>query len=159
MILVLLGTFPLKFDRPLFEIENLIKEGVITDQVIVQNGHTQFKSEHMVFKPFLPLEELLELYDKADLIISQAGTGSIIKGLKKNKKIIAIPRLAKYAEVVDDHQTELLKEFADENYLLAWNESDNLRDLLNKVDSFVPEKFESNNREITQYLINYLDSL
>lgn len=159
MILVLLGTFPLKFDRPLFEIEDLIKEGVITDKVIVQNGHTQFKSEHMVFRPFLPLEELLELYNKADLIISQAGTGSIIKGLKKNKKIIAIPRLAKYAEVVDDHQTELLKEFADENYLLAWNEGDKLSDILKKVDSFIPKKFESNNREITQYLINYIDNL
>lgn len=159
MILVLLGTFPLQFDRPLVEIEKLLNDGVIKENVIVQNGHTQFHSKKMIFKPFLPLEELLGLYEEADLIISQAGTGSIIKGLKKNKKIIAIPRLAKYGEVVDDHQKELVDEFSESGYLIGWNEKDKLSDLLEKAKTFIPKPYNSNNQKLVQYLIDYIDSL
>src|SRR5690606_16432134 len=124
MILVLLGTFPLNFDRPLIVLEQLLKEGTLSDEVIVQSGHTVFKSSFMDFRPFLSLEDLMALYNKADLIITQAGTGSIIKGLKMNKKIIAIPRLAKYGESVDDHQLELVQEFSRAKYILPWYEGD-----------------------------------
>jgi UDP-N-acetylglucosamine transferase subunit ALG13 len=159
MILVLLGTFPLNFDRPLVALEKLLNEGVISDEVIVQNGYTSFESSHMNLLPFLPLEELLDLYKKADLIITQAGTGSIIKGLKLNKKVIAIARLAKYGECVDDHQLELVHEFAAAQYLLPWYEGDNLEEILLKANHFDFQPYKSNNKEIINYLINYIDNI
>lgn len=159
MILVLLGTFPLQFDRPLKEIDLLLQKGLINEEVIVQNGHTAFQSNHMVFRPFLDLNELLKLYDQADLIISQAGTGSIIKGLKKNKKIIAIPRLSKYGEVVDDHQVELVNEFAEGGYLLPWLEGEALEKILAQAKTFEPKPFHSNNGEMMKFLIQYIDGL
>jgi|AntRauMFilla1563_2_1112583.scaffolds.fasta_scaffold19565_2 UDP-N-acetylglucosamine transferase subunit ALG13 len=159
MILVLLGTFPLSFDRPLVALEQLLREGIISDDVIVQSGYTVFSSSYMTFLPFLPLEELLVLYKKADLIITQAGTGSIIKGLKMNKKIIAVARLAKYGECVDDHQQELVQEFAEAKYLLPWYEGDNLEEILSLANHFAFQPYKSSNNEIINYLINYIDNI
>lgn len=159
MIFVLLGTFPTDFSRPLHEIEKLLKEKVINEEVVVQSGHTKFKSSLITFRPFLSLEELDDYYKKADLIISQGGTGSIIKGLKLNKKIIGIPRLKKYNEVVDDHQTELIDELAKDNFIIPWNEGDALKDLLEKSRNFNPKPFPLNNKKITSYLSEYIDNL
>jgi len=66
---------------------------------------------------------LLELYDRASLIITHAGTGSLIKGVKKGKKVIAIPRLVKLGEHIDDHQLEILNEFVQMEYVIPWNEN------------------------------------
>lgn len=159
MILILLGTFPLPFDRPLYEIEKAIKGGLIKEEVIVQSGHTAFDSKEMIFRPFIPLNELLGLYDQADLIISQAGTGSFIKGLRKNKKIIGIARLAKYGESVDDHQVELLNEFSNSGYILPWNESDEFEKIYKQLANFQPKPFISDNKKITEFLTNYIDSI
>lgn len=159
MILVLLGTFPLPFDRPLLEIEKAIEKGLIKEEVIVQNGHTLFETEKMTLRPFIPLNELLALYDDADLIISQAGTGSFIKGLRKNKKIIGIARLAKYGESVDDHQIELLNEFSQAKYILPWREEDDFESIFLESRNFEPKPFISDNKKITEFLTNYIDSI
>ncbi len=159
MILVLLGTFPLQFQRPLIELEKLLKDGIISDKVIVQNGHTKFESKFMTFRPFMSLEELLSYYAEADLIITQGGTGSILKGFKANKKIIAIARLAKNEESVDDHQLELVNEFESRNYLIGWHEGDKLQDLIHKAENFKPVPYKSSNESIVNYLIEYIDSI
>ena len=159
MILVLLGTFPLPFDRPLKEIEKAIEKGLITEEVIVQNGHTDFTSDFLTFRPFIPMDELMVLYEKADLIISHAGTGSLIKGLRENKKIIGIARLQKYGESVDDHQMELLNEFALAGYIFPWHERENFGLVYEKAKDFVPKKFISDNKKITEFLIKYIDAI
>jgi UDP-N-acetylglucosamine transferase subunit ALG13 len=159
MILVLLGTFPLNFDRPLLEIERCIQNGVIKEKVVVQSGHTEFQSKNMTIIPFLSLGELMNLYKKADLIITQAGTGSIIKALKLQKPTIAIARLAKNGEHVDDHQSELVKEFAESNFIIPWEESSRLEDVLEQTKYFSPQPYKSENQAIINYLIEYIDNV
>ncbi|GGW79597.1 PssE/Cps14G family polysaccharide biosynthesis glycosyltransferase [Salegentibacter mishustinae] len=159
MIIVLLGTFPTAFKRPLIEIEKLCKKGLITEEVIVQSGHTQFDSEYMKMRSFISPDELTELYKQARVVITQAGTGSLIKGMKLNKKIIAIPRLAKYGEVVDDHQEEILHEFTKLNYILPWTEDIALEEVLSKIDDFKPSPYVSTKQNIIDHLEGYINSL
>jgi UDP-N-acetylglucosamine transferase subunit ALG13 len=159
MIIVLLGTFPTAFKRPLIEIEKLCKKGLITEEVIVQSGHTQFDSEYLKMRPFISPDELTELYKQARVVITQAGTGSLIKGMKLNKKIIAIPRLAKYGEVVDDHQEEILHEFTKQNYILPWTEDIALEEVLSKIDDFKPSPYVSTKQNIIDHLEGYINSL
>lgn len=159
MILVLLGTFPTGFPRPLKEIEVLCKDGVIEEEVIVQSGHTMMESPYMQMRPFIPPDELTELCLEARFLISHAGTGSLIKGLKLNKKIIAVARLSKYNEMVDDHQVEILKEFTDSGYILPWHEKEPLSKILASIDSFMPSSYISNKQNIINYLDQYIDSL
>jgi UDP-N-acetylglucosamine transferase subunit ALG13 len=157
MILVLLGTYPISFSRPLIALEEILEKKIITEEVIVQSGHTQFVSKHMKIIPFIPLDDLLKIYEKADLIITQGGTGSVIKALKLRKRVIGIPRLYKNQEAVDDHQLELIEEMSKAGYLIPWYENDELKDLLEKAKNFIPSKFESNNQKIIDYLANYIN--
>jgi UDP-N-acetylglucosamine transferase subunit ALG13 len=159
MILVLLGTFHIEFTRPLIEIEKLCAAGKLKEEIIVQNGHTRFSSPFFKLRPFVGPNTLDGLYDAARLIITHAGTGSIIKGLKKGKKVIAVPRLAKYGEHIDDHQLEILNEFALAGYLLPWNETDSLEQVLDEVNDFTPTVYISQKDSILNFLKGYIDSL
>ncbi len=159
MIIVLLGTFPTAFVRPLLEIDRLCRVGIIKEKVIVQSGHTKFESEFLEMRPFIPPDELTELYKEATLVITQAGTGSLLKGMKLNKKIISIPRLAKYQEVVDNHQEEILHEFTKLNYILAWTEEVTLESLLHQTYDFQPSPYLSTKQKIINHLEEYIDSI
>lgn len=159
MILVLLGTFPTEFKRPLLELERLYQSNALKEEIIVQSGHTLMESSHMLIRPFIPPDELIQLYNDARIIITHAGTGSLIKGIKLKKKIIAIARLSKYGEMVDDHQVEILDEFTKLNYILPWREDMSLLDILSQVEEFSPAPYRSNKQAMINYLKEYIDSL
>lgn len=159
MILVTLGTFPVAFKRPLIEINRLCESGKITEEVIVQSGHTLMESPYMILKPFMTPDELTKLYESARIIVSHAGTGSLTKGIKMNKKVIAVARRSKYGEHVDDHQVEILDVFSELNYILPWRENDALEDILVAVDHFTPSRYISEKQKIIDYLTHYIDAL
>ena len=73
MILVMLGTQNNSFHRLLEKIEELIKNGVIKDNVIVQAGYTKFKSDDMQIFDLIPREKLEKYQNQADLIITHGG--------------------------------------------------------------------------------------
>lgn len=156
MILVVLGTWEKPFTRPLQEIELAIETGLIKDDVIVQGGKTEFDSKYMKIVPFFDRIELEDLYNKADLIICQAGAGSIMMGMEKNKKIISIARLKKFDEHIDDHQKEILDVFSKNNYIIPWG-GGNLPAILEKVAAFKPEKYPFGNHKIEDSIIKYIE--
>ena len=159
MILVLLGTFTIEFSRPIIAIENAIKNGDVKEEIIVQAGHTAYSSELLTIRSFIDPKELNELNERAEIIVTHAGVGSILRGFKMHKKIIAIPRLYKFQEHVDDHQVDILEEFAECNYLIPWHEDDNFKDLLAKARTFEPSPFVSTKKDLEGFLLNYIDSL
>ena len=159
MILVLLGTFDIDFSRPLIAIEKLCSSGVLNEEIIVQSGYTKFDSKYFKNIPFINRTDLEKLYLDARLIISHAGTGSILKGIKLGKKVIAVARLQKYSECVDDHQLEILNEFSKKGYIIPWNENDSLETVLLIAESFELNEYISNKKEVIAYLKKYIDSL
>ena len=159
MILVLLGTFYIEFPRPIIAIEKLLQEGKLSEEVIVQNGYTQYQSDQLKLQPFLDHDTLDRLYRDARIIITHAGTGSIMKGVKMGKKMISVPRLYKYGEHIDDHQIEIHNEFVKMGYIYPWNENDSLEEILKEINNFVPNKYVSNKQEIISYLKTFIDSL
>jgi len=159
MILVLLGTFQIEFPRPLIVIEQLMQEGKLREEVIVQNGFTNFTSSLLDLRPFMSAEELDKLYQEARIIITHAGTGSLMKGIKMGKKVISIPRLKKYGEHIDDHQLEIHTEFKKLRYTYPWNEEDSLEQVLIDVENFHPTQYVSHKEDMVQYLKSYIDSL
>lgn len=154
MILVTLGTQTQKFYRLLDAIEN----SSIDDEIIVQAGgsHT-YKSKKMKLFKFINYDEMAKLIDDADYIITHGGTGSIIMPLQHNKKVIACARLEKYKEHINNHQTEIVSIFADLGYLLEYGENDNLDEIIKKVKSFKPKKYESNQENFIRLLKAEID--
>lgn len=156
MVFVLLGTWEVPFTRPLVEIEKAVKNGIITEEVIVQSGPAQYQSEYMKLVPFFSGNHLEEMYENASYIICQAGIGSIMMGLKKGKKVIATPRLKKYNEVNDDHQLEILHVFSSKNYILPWQD-ENLSSIITGLNSFVPSRYPFREEKISDAILNFLN--
>lgn len=148
MILVTLGTQKQPFTRLLDYIEN----SNINDEIIVQAGHTKYSSNKMKILDFIDYDTMAELEQKADVIITHGGTGSVVGPLKKGKKVIACARLQKYGEHVDDHQQELISIFSEQGHILELKDGDNLDELLSNNSDFTPKKYKSN----TEYFIKRL---
>ena len=104
MILVTLGTQDKSFDRLLKAIDKEIENKNIKEKVIVQAGYTKYKSDNMKIFDLVSEEELEKLVKKCDLLITHGGVGSILLGIRNNKKVIAAARLKKYGEHTNDHQ-------------------------------------------------------
>ena len=158
MILVLLGTQNNSFHRLLEKIQENIDNGNIRDNVIVQKGYTKFESKDMKLYNQLPLDEISELIEKADLVITHGGVGSIISAIEKNKKVIAVPRLKKYKEHVNDHQLDIIRSFSDSGYIIGLNSIEELENALEKAKHFKPKKYVKNTGNILSIVENFINN-
>ncbi len=159
MILVLLGTQDKPFERILKQIAKEKKEGNIKDKIIAQTGCTNFKDDRIETFDFTSKEKIETLIEKAKIVITHAGVGTITECLNKNKKVIVVPRLKKYGEHTNDHQLQITKEFALKNYVLPLYNVKNLSKTLKDIKSFKPEKYESNNNNFKEKIKMYIDKL
>lgn len=153
MILVTLGTQKQPFTRLLDAIEN----ANIKDEIIVQAGHTKYLSNKMKIFDFISYEEMDKLVDKADIIITHGGTGSIVGPLKKHKKIIAVPRLNKYGEHVDDHQIQIVDMFADVGYIMKYDDGDDLEKIISEIKKKKMVIFKSNTDNFIKKLVKEIE--
>ena len=158
MILVILGTQDKQFPRLLEAVDKAIENGTIKDRVVVQAGQTKYESKNMEIFDLVPAPEFDKLMDEADIIITHGGAGSILGAIKKGKKIIACARLAKYKEHHNDHQKQIIGEFAKLGYLLELEDGDDLGKLLKDIKKFKPKKFTSNTKNMIKLLNDYMDS-
>ena len=133
MILVLLGTQNNSFNRLLEEIEKNIDAGNIIDKVVVQAGFTKYNSDKMEIFDMIPQEELDGLIKEADLVITHGGVGSIMSAVKAGKNVIAVPRLKKYGEHVNDHQLEIINTFKNQGIIIGINDVAELAQALSEV--------------------------
>ena len=117
MIFVSTGSRKFQFDRLLKALDNLVAQGEIKDKIFAQIAESSYLPQNYEYKRYLSPEEFSKYQQDAFLIISHAGTGALIGALKKEKQVIAVPRLAKYGEHSDDHQTQISSVLANEGYL------------------------------------------
>ena len=157
MILVVLGTQDKEFPRLLEAVEKQIKNGTIKEKVIVQAGQTKYTSDCMEIFDLLPAPEFDKLMDKASLIITHGGAGSILNALKKNKKVIAAARLAEYREHHNDHQKQIIGEFVKQGYILELDNFDDLGKIIEKSKKFKQKKFVSNTDNMIKLIENYIE--
>lgn len=159
MILVALGTQDKQFTRLLDMIEEQIKKGNIKDKVIVQAGHTKFTSDKMQIFDLISIDEFEKLVLECDVLITHAGVGTILNGIRNGKKVIVVPRLKKYNEHVNDHQIQITNGFYELGYILKVDETNSLEDALKQLDSFIPKKFESNTNNFIKNLEKDINNL
>ena len=160
MILAMLGTQNNDFHRLLDEIERNIENGNINEEVIVQAGFTKYKSNKMKIFAVTSKKNLEDLIKKADLIITHAGVGSIEMSLEQNKKVIAVPRLKKYKEHVNDHQKDIEGELNKRGWIIGINDVSELGIALKKVGNFIPKKYEKPKTDEIVYVIKtFIDKI
>jgi len=119
MIFVTVGTHTKGFERLLKEIDRLVGENEIEDEFFVETGESKYKPENYNYTNLLPFEKYKEMISKADIVISHGGLGSVIDVLKKNKKLIVVPRKREFDEHVDDHQLQIASVLEKNNRAIA----------------------------------------
>ncbi|MED4054190.1 PssE/Cps14G family polysaccharide biosynthesis glycosyltransferase [Niallia taxi] len=143
MIFVILGTQKFKMNRLIDEIDKLIEKKLIaSNEIILQSGFSR-KSKYAESFEMISEDEFDSLVEKCSLVITHGGTSAIIKALKQDKKVIAIPRLSKYKEHVDDHQLEIVSVFQEKGYLEVCENINDLEFLISKVEQINYEKYVS----------------
>lgn len=157
MIFVTLGTQDKEFTRLLEAIDREIENGNIKERVVVQAGYTKYESKNMEIFDLIPTDEFNKYIKSADLIITHGGAGSILTAIKNNKKVIAAARLYKYKEHTNDHQKQIVKEFADEGYILELRDFNKLGKLIEKSKNFTPKKFVSNTPNMIKLIEDYIE--
>lgn len=153
MIFVTLGTQDKQFKRLLEAVDKLDTD----EKIIAQIGSTDFSSAKMEIYKYMTLDEFTKYMNEARVVITHAGVGTIIMGLKLHKKMIVAARKREFKEHVNDHQMQILENFADEGYILPLKEFD---DLANLIDTdFTPEEYTSNRDAFVKLLDSEIEKL
>lgn len=158
MVLVLLGTQNNSFYRLLEEIQKCIDDGTIKDKVVVQAGSTKFESNNMEIFNLIEQNKFNELIEQANIIITHGGVGSIVTAVKLGKKVIAVPRLKKYGEHVNDHQIQIVETFSKQGFIKGIKDVSELKEALIEVNTFIPNKLESNTEHIINIIENFIQN-
>ena len=144
MVFVTLGTQKQQFTRLLEDVENsnLLKD----EEIIVQRGNTKYESKRLKLIDFISIDEMKQYIEKAEFVITHGGVGSIIDALNLGKKVLAVPRLKKYTEHVDDHQKEICEKLCEEGYIEQLLEEDSIDEKIEKIRNSKYKKYENDKK-------------
>ena len=141
MVLVTVGTQKQSFERLI----NLVKTSkeLKKEELVIQRGYTKCNNSKRIHSfDFIPMEEMDKYIE----------VGTIFSAIKKGKKVIAVPRLEKYGEHINDHQIEICEELEKEGYILYYRDGEtSLDELVKQIRSKEFAKYDSDS--------NYIDIL
>lgn len=159
MIFVTVGSQKFQFDRLLRAIDEQIDSGKIKEEIFAQIGFSTYRPRHFAFAKFLDREDFERKVRDSEIVITHGGTGAIVGTLKKGKKVIAVPRLAKYGEHVDDHQLQIIGQFGAHQMICACYEPEKLSEAIARARQmeFVP--YESNTGRFIDNIRSYIEKL
>ena len=159
MIFITLGSQKFQFNRLLKEIDQLIDEEIIKEEVFAQIGYSDYLPRNYEYKQFMDRDQFNDYIDQSDLVVTHGGTGAIMGAIKKGKKVIAIPRLSKYGEHVDDHQLQIINEFEQMNLIIPCLNIEELGELYERRNQYILEEYHSHKENILNSIEGYLDTL
>lgn len=116
---------------------------------------------------FLSSNEYEAKLDWCDIVIAHAGMGTIIQCLELNKKLIVVPRLAKFNEHRNDHQLDTISRFepltSSTSLMRVCRDVENLKNIFQEIeklsetnDFFTTEK-EHDTENLGTYIKKMID--
>jgi UDP-N-acetylglucosamine transferase subunit ALG13 len=131
MILVTTGTNGAPFDRLLVQ----LARWETAEELVVQHGPSTIRIPNARNFEYMHFDELAGLIREARIVVTHGGVGSILVALANGHRPVVVPRLARFGEVVDDHQLELARRLHDEHLVVLAAEPSTLPRLLAVLDS------------------------
>lgn len=159
MIFVTTGSQKFQFNRLLQKLDELVEQGIIKDKMFAQIGYSDYVPKNYEYKQFLDRDEFAAKTAECDTFITHGGTGAIIGAVKQGKKVVAVPRLAKYGEHVDDHQVQLLTQFDELNLITACYDSEDLGKALQELPQKQFKEYQSNTKTILDDIESWMLSV
>lgn len=151
MIFVTVGTHEQPFNRLVEYIDKLKREGMITEDVIMQTGFSTYEPKYCEWSKFLPYKEMEKNVRDAHIVITHGGPASFIMPLQIGKMPIVVPRQHQFHEHVNDHQVDFAKAVSKRmGTIIPIIDISQLQETIRNYDEIVasmPAKLTSNNAE------------
>lgn len=155
-IFVVVGTQKFPFDRLVRKADSIASKNKNMN-FYIQRGCSKFIPRHSQSSEYLTPVEFAEKLAACDVVVCHAGVGIISEALHASKCIVAVPRLKKYNEHVDDHQCEILEFFSSNGRICSCRSLDSLEEII--MRSFYQRSADSSSetesnlvKEITKYI-------
>lgn len=113
MIFVTVGTHEQPFNRLIKAVDELKRDGVITEDVIMQTGYSTYEPKYCKWDKLIPYDQMVKNVEDARIVITHGGPASFIMPLQIGKTPIVVPRQKKFNEHVNNHQVEFAKNVAE----------------------------------------------
>ena len=104
MIFVTVGTHEQPFNRLIQKIDELKKDGIINEDVIIQTGFSTYEPKYCQWSKLIPYQQMVKNVADARIVITHGGPASFIMPLQIGKTPIVVPRQHQFNEHVNDHQ-------------------------------------------------------
>lgn len=163
MIFVTVGTHEQPFNRLIECVDNLKRDGIIDDEIIIQTGFSTYEPKYCKGSKLLPFKEMLQNVVDARIVITHGGPASFIMPLQIGKIPIVVPRQSEFNEHVNNHQVEFAKVIAERmGTIIPIYDVKNLKHILldyNKIVAAMPSEMRSNNARFNKKLGKIVDDM
>ncbi len=105
MILVTVGTHREGFNRLVEATDQLA--ATLDERMVIQRGTSSYEPRHAESFAMTSGAEMTRLTEEARVIVMHAAAGSALVALRMGKPLVMVPRLHRFGEHMDDHQTQL----------------------------------------------------
>ena len=140
MIFVTVGTHEQQFNRLIECVDNLKKDGVIQEDVIIQTGYSTYIPNYCICKKFLSYQEMIKMVQDARIVITHGGPASFIMPLQIGKIPIVVPRRHEFNEHVNNHQINFMRNMNNRMRMLVLVEDINtLGDIITSYSQIVDD--------------------
>jgi UDP-N-acetylglucosamine transferase subunit ALG13 len=119
LIFVTVGTHGQPFARLLDALAG------IDEELVVQYGPGEAPAGVAEAAAFMPFDQMLANFRRAEKVITHAGVGSILCASREGHVPLVVPRRHDLGEHVDEHQAELTRRLAEHGTVIAvWEPTD-----------------------------------
>jgi UDP-N-acetylglucosamine transferase subunit ALG13 len=138
MIFVTVGTHEQPFNRLVKCIDDLKRDGVIQEDVIIQTGFSTYEPNYCKWEKLFPYEDMVKMVDLARIVITHGGPSSFMMPLQIGKTPIVVPRQHKLDEHVNNHQVEFCKAVKERyNNIIVVEDISKLGNVITNYDQIV----------------------
>jgi len=135
VIFAIVGMDVHPFDRLARAVDALAETPIGAEGVFIQLGACTYEPKHARFERFLSFGEVCENIERSSAVITHAGAGSTIVCLQHGKRPIIVPRRARFAECVDEHQAPFARKLAESGLAFFVDDVAMLANAISEVSS------------------------
>ncbi len=142
MILVTVGS-SWAFDRLVRTADELAAR--LDEPMIIQRGESSHVPQHAQYVDTVDGTQMQDWLSEARVVVAHAGAGTILSVLQAGKPLVIVPRVARFGEVIDDHQFELAEALESRGWVVMV--TDLSVESLAEAIAHAPQRKQDNDRE------------
>lgn len=151
MIFVTVGTHEQQFNRLVKCVDDLKRDGEITEDIFIQTGFSTYEPKYCKWSKFIPFQEMNSKIKEASIVITHGGPSSFIAPLQLGKIPVVVPRSKGFEEHVNNHQVDFCNAVAKrQGNIIVVNEIEELARVISNYEVIVekmPLEMKSNNEK------------